>query len=125
MLAAPAFTAEGGGAGGGGSKVVVNLGGEGEAAGALNVQGKWVLDEGWRASRAGQSLPELQAAGNKFVVADNFALPFANNSVDRVITNSVPIDRTTFLGPGVQSSEVWRNLKTDGLWINNGQVVLK
>ena len=123
ILAAPALAAEGGGGGGGGSKVGVNLGGEGEAAGALNVQGKWVLDEGWRASRAGQSLSELQAAGNKFVVADNTALPFANKSVDRVITNSVPIDRTTFLGPGVQSSEVWRILKADGLWINNGKVV--
>jgi RHS repeat-associated protein len=122
ILAAPALGGESAG-GGSSSRVVVNLGGEGEVSGALNVQGKWVLDEGWRASRAGQSLPELQAAGHEFAVADNTALPFANQSVDRVITNSVPIDKTTFLGPGVQSSEAWRILRTDGLWINNGKVV--
>lgn len=104
-------------------EVVVNLGGEGEVAGALNVQGEWILDAAWQSSRGGKSLSELQAAGHDFVVAENTALPFANQSVDKVITNSVPIDHSTWLGPGVQSSEVWRILKEGGTWINNGKVV--
>ena len=44
------------------------------------------------------------------------------DSVDEVITNWVPIDRRTHLGPGVQSSEVWRILKHGGKWVRNGRV---
>ena len=72
---------------------------------------------------SGQSLFELQAVGNQFVIADNTALPFADGSVDTVITNSVPIDVDTWLAPGVQTSEVLRILAEDGIWINNGVVV--
>jgi RHS repeat-associated protein len=107
------------------SSIVVNLGGEGEVAGAINVQGPWVLDLNFASSRTGQSLAELQAGGDQFVVASNTSLPFADQSVSTVITNNTPIDVNTWLGPGVQSSEVNRILLGDGQWINNGSVVPK
>jgi ubiquinone/menaquinone biosynthesis C-methylase UbiE len=84
------------------------------------------LDAGWGASRsavAGKSLAELRAMGDSYVVAENTALPFANASIDRVLTNSVPIDVNTFIGPGVQSSEIWRILKPGGDWLHNGEVM--
>lgn len=105
---------------------VVNLGGEGEIAGAINQQIPAALNAGWGASRsavAGKSLAELRAMGDSYVVAENTALPFANGSIDRVVTNSVPIDVNTVMGPGVQSSEIWRILKSGGDWLHNGQVM--
>ena len=101
----------------------VNLGGEGEVPGAINVQGKWVLDADWLSSAAGQSLSELLAAGNQFVIAANTALPFADGSVDAAFTNNVPVDINTWLGPGVQTNEILRILAEGGIWINNGVVV--
>lgn len=109
--------------GGGGGGVLINIGGEGEVPGAINVQIPSIFEEGWASSASGQSLSELQAAGNQFVVADNTALPFAGSSVDTVITNNVPIDITTWQGSGVQSSEIIRILAEGGTWINNGAVV--
>lgn len=100
----------------------VNLGGEGEVPGVLNQQGPWVLNSAWRSSREGKTLQELRAKGHRFVIAANTHLPFAADSVDEVITNWVPIDRVTHLGPGVQSTEVWRILKSGGQWIRNGRV---
>lgn len=89
----------------------VNLGGEGEVPGVLNQQGPWVLHPGWRSSRAAETLAQLIAAGHQFIIADNTHLPFP-----------VPIDITTHLGPGVQSTEILRILKSGGRWIRNGQV---
>jgi RHS repeat-associated protein len=106
-----------------GQDLVVNLGGEGEVPEAINVQGPWALENDWAASASGQSLSQLQAAGNQFVVANNTALPFADGSVNTVITNNVPIEVNTWLGPGAQSSEIWRILAPGGTWINNGMVV--
>jgi hypothetical protein len=68
-------------------------------------------------------LAELLARGHTFVIADNRYLRFASDSVDEVSTNSVPIDQATHLGPGVQSSEIIRILKSGGNWFNNGTVV--
>ena len=84
-----------------GGSTVVNLGGEGEVAGAINQQPANALADGWGTSRtavAGKSLSELRAAGDSYVVADNTALPFADGSIDQVITNSVPIDTMTPMG---------------------------
>lgn len=100
----------------------VNLGGEGEVPGVLNQQGWWILDPGWRSSRTGQTLQELTAAGHQFIIADNTRLPFAPDFMDEVITNSVPLDAITSLGPGVQSSEIRRILKTGGRWVHDGKV---
>jgi hypothetical protein len=122
--AAEAAEAGGGAiAAGGAPNVIVNLGGEGEVPDAINLQGSWALDPSWASSASGQSLSQLQSAGNQFVVADNTALPFADNSVSTVITNNVPIDTNTWLGPGIQSGEIWRILAPGGTWINNGVVV--
>lgn len=104
-------------------RIILNLGGEGEVPGVINVQGPWVNAPDWASSASGQSISELQALGNQFVIADNTALPFADNSVDVVITNNVPIDGNTWLGPGVQTGEILRILAEDGIWINNGIVM--
>jgi hypothetical protein len=104
-----------------GGPVRVNLGGEGEVRGAINQQGRWVLDPGWTSSREGKTLQTLRADGHVFVISDNRFLPFRNGSVDEVFTNSVPIDgRDTWLGPPVQSSEILRILKPGGRWFRNG-----
>ena len=103
----------------------VNLGGEGEVPGVLNQQPPWALSPGWRSTtlgNPGKTISELEAEGYQFVIAPNDRLPFGDESVDVVYTNSVPIGITTHLGPGVQSSEIRRILKVGGRWIHNGVV---
>jgi hypothetical protein len=107
--------------------VRVNLGGEGEVPGVLNVQGywffDWAIDPTWRCSRdANKTFQDMLAEGHWFLIADNTQLPFATASVHEVITNSVPLDITTHLGPGVQSSEIHRILRVSGMWIDDGLV---
>lgn len=104
--------------------VRVNLGGEGEVPGVLNVQGPWffdwAIDPNWRCSRDGnKTFADMIAEGHQFLIADNTRLPFASDAVDEVITNSVPIDFDTHLGAGVQTSEVSRILKRGGRWIHD------
>jgi hypothetical protein len=84
--------------------------------------GPWIQDSGWLSSQGGVPSSELQAQGNQFVIADNTALPFADNSISTVITNGVPIDTTTWLGPGIQSGEAERILQSGGQWIDNGVI---
>jgi hypothetical protein len=61
------------------SNLIVNLGGEGEVPGVLNVQGDWAKDPSWRSSADGKTLGELQAAGHQFIfIADFSTLPFAD-----------------------------------------------
>src|SRR5262245_38065211 len=98
----------------------INLGGEGEIPGVLNQQGPWALDSAWRSSRDGKTLAELVADGHAFLICGNMSLPIPDNSVDEVHTNSVPIDVMTWQGPGVQSSEIRRILKSGGHWIRDG-----
>ena len=102
----------------------VNLGGEGEIPGILNQQGPWALLPSWRSADGTKTLHDLRADGHRFVISSNLRLPFANNSVDVVYTQSVPIDITTLHGPGVQSSEVRRILKSGGIWIDGNQLRL-
>lgn len=100
----------------------VNLGGEGEAAGVLNQQGPWALQLGWASSRTGQTLHQLAAAGHDFLICDNLTIPLPDDCADEVLTNSVPVDTITWLGPGVPSSEIRRLLKSGGVWILNGHL---
>jgi hypothetical protein len=100
--------------------LAINLGGEGEIPGVINQQGPWVLQPGWACSRDGRTLQELVTDGHVFLICPNTPLPFPDDSVDRVYTESVPIDATTWLGPGVQSSEIQRILKSGGEWIREG-----
>jgi hypothetical protein len=102
----------------------VNLGGEGEVPGVINQQGRWILHPSWRSCRDGKTLGELQAEGHRFVISDNRRLPFPTGSIAEVITNSVPIDINTHLGPGVQSREIRRILGPGGRWADNRVVRL-
>jgi ubiquinone/menaquinone biosynthesis C-methylase UbiE len=98
--------------------VRINLGGEGEVPGVLNQQPPFALLPSWR-SLSRKTLAQLRADGHQFIIADNTRLPFPNDWLDEVITNAVPIDRVTAYGPGVQSDEVRRILKSGGRWVNN------
>ena len=107
----------------GSAPFVINLGGEGEVKGVLNQQDRWaILDPNWRSSQHGKTISELVGDGHVFLICDNVALAIPDGCVDTVITNSVPIDKTTWLGPGVQSSEIVRILKPGGRWISDGML---
>src|SRR5262245_20867114 len=101
----------------------INLGGEGEVPSVLNQQGRWVLQAGWRSSRTGETLAQLVSNGHQFLIADKLHLPIPSDSFDEVLTNSIPpVDRVTHLGPTVQTSEIYRILKSGGRWIDDGSV---
>lgn len=100
----------------------INLGGEGEEPGVINQQQRSVLSASWLSSRAGISLEQLANQGHDFLICENEHLPINDDSVSVVYTNGVPIDITTFLGPGIQSSEVYRILAPGGQWIHDGNV---
>jgi hypothetical protein len=100
----------------------LNLGGEGERSDVINQQPEWVPSPGhWGA--AGPHLAALIAAGEAFLFCRNVELPFPDGTVDQVCSNSVPIDVNTWLGPGVQSSEIRRVLRSGGEWRHDGVVV--
>ena len=69
-----------------------------------------------------KSVRQLEAEGHHFVIAPNDSLPFDDETFDAVYTNNVPIDIATQLGPGVQSTEIWRILKCGGVWIDDGLI---
>src|SRR5437764_15337572 len=100
----------------------VNLGGEGEVAGVLNQQGVWALQPGWASSQTGQGRAQLAATGHEFLICDNRTIPLPDDCADEIITNSVPVDTTTWLGPGVSSSEIRRILTSGGVWNRNGHL---
>lgn len=100
--------------------VRVNLGGEGEVPGVINVQGPRVLAGPWPlAQDPSRTIQVLIAQGEVFLIADFTNLPFADDSVDEIITTSVPIDTVTSLGPGVQSNEIRRIPKPGGVWVHD------
>jgi hypothetical protein len=106
-----------------GSLLILNLGGEGEIPFAINQQPPFALNPSWRSTtilNPGKTIGELAAEGHVFVICHNTALGFADNSVDLVYTNNVPIDRITHLGPSPQSSEIQRVLKSSGDWYHDG-----
>ncbi len=100
----------------------LNLGGEGEEPGIINQQPEWVPSPAhWNA--AGPRLAALIAAGEAFLFCRNTELPFPEGTVDQVVSNNVPIDINTWLGPGVQSAEIRRVLRSGGHWRHDGVVV--
>ena len=100
----------------------INLGGEGEVPGVVNQQRPAALSSTWASCVAGDTLEQLAMKGHDFLICENTSLPINNDSVDLVITNSVPIDMV-FLGqPGVQSSEIRRILASGGQWVHDGKV---
>ena len=100
----------------------INFGGEGEEAGHINQQPPWCTLAAMVA-RGGASLQQLVIAGMPLLVCDNTDLPLPDQSVDAAVTNGTPIDISTWLGPGVQSSEIKRVLKSGCPWTDNGIVV--
>ena len=98
---------------------IINLGGEGEVPGALNQQPPGALTPSWLAL-SGRTVAGLAAAGVPFLICPNTALAVPDDSVDQVVTNNVPVDKASVLGPGVQSSEIRRILKAGGVWIRDG-----
>lgn len=100
----------------------LNVGGEGEEPGAINQQPEWVVTGRHWAARGSQLAP-LVAAGEAFLFCRNTELPLPDETVDLVLSNNVPVDITTWLGPGIQSAEIRRTLKSGGQWLHNGVAV--
>jgi hypothetical protein len=99
-----------------------NLGGEGEEPDVINQQPEWATNShAW--VTLGPHLSPLIAAGEPFLFCRNTELPFPDGTIDRVFSNNVPVDVSTWLGPGVQSTEVHRVLRPGGQWQHNGVVV--
>jgi hypothetical protein len=74
-------------------------------------------------SAVGRHLAGLIGSGEAFLFCRNAELPFPDGTVDEVVSNSVPVDINTWLGLGVQSSEVRRVLRLGGVWRHDGVVV--
>jgi hypothetical protein len=70
----------------------------------------------------GLTLEQLATQGNDFLICPNMALPISDDSIDLVVTNSVPIDVMLFGEPGVQASEIHRILAASGQWIHDGTI---
>ena len=87
-------------------EIVINLGGEGEVPGAINVNNPLVLAKEWVCSRNG--LPLCEVEHGDIVICCGDRLPFCSHCAGRIITNSVPIDRKTWAGPGYSSKEIQR-----------------
>ena len=100
----------------------INLGGEGEVPNVVNQQRAAALSSTWASSVTGDTLEQLAQKGHDFLICDNTSLPINDDSVEFVITNSVPIDTITLGQPGVQSSEIRRILSSGGQWVHDGKV---
>jgi hypothetical protein len=100
----------------------INLGGEGEVAGVVNQQRPAALSAAGGASLTGEALEQLALTGHDFLICPNTRLPINDDSVDLVITNSVPIDTVVLGEPGVQSREIERILVPGGQWVHDGAV---
>lgn len=97
----------------------INLGGEGEVASVLNQQTSNAAGPSWKSVNS-RSLHDLIQSGCDFLLCPNDVLALPDSCVDVVYTNNVPIDVATWRGPGVQSSEIQRILKSGGVWIRDG-----
>ena len=101
---------------------VINLGGEGEVPGVINQQRPATLSPTWGSCVAGVTVEQLALQGHNFLICPNTPLSINDDSVDRAITNSVPIDTVSLGQPGIQSSEICRILVTGGEWVHDGAV---
>lgn len=100
----------------------INLGGEGEVPGVVNQQRPDALSPTWGSSTTGETIEQFSHQGHDFLICENTRLPLNDNSVDLLITNSVPIDLVVLGSPGIQSSEVHRILAPGGQWLHDGKV---
>ncbi len=97
---------------------VVNLGGEGEVADAINVQPARIAG---RSDIAVQNAERVAAkSAQPVVLAAGDELPFATGSVDQVWTNNVPIGTGSgYFGPDFDPNEILRILKPGGTWLGS------
>ena len=90
------------------TRVIVNLGGEGEVPDAINVQPARIggnVDAGLANARRVAS-----ESGQPVVMAEGNSLPFGTGSVDEVWTNNVPIGKGNgYFGPDFDPGEIFRN----------------
>ncbi len=93
-----------------------------EVPGIVNQQRPTALSAHWASCVHGVSVEQLATQGYDFLICPNIALPIADDSIDLVITNSVPIDRVMFGEPSIQSSEIRRVLATSGQWVHDGTI---
>jgi len=91
---------------------VINLGGEGEVFGAINVNDSTILAPNWRCARTGCPLKKIQRSG-LVVACHGDQLPFCNCCADKIITNNVPIDIITWMGPAYSTKEIKRIAKQE------------
>ncbi|HNQ16881.1 MAG TPA: hypothetical protein PKJ26_03520 [Candidatus Woesebacteria bacterium] len=92
----------------------LNLGGEGEILGCIQVNLPYVLEAGdnFVASRNGDPIGiKGVLRGGPLVICDSDRLPFLPGVFDEIFANGVPIDRTTWLGPGYSGKEICRVCK--------------
>ena len=68
----------------------------------------------------GLSIEQLAGQGHDFLICPNQALPIGDDSIELVVTNSVPIDSIMFGELTIQSSEIRRILATNGQWVHDG-----
>lgn len=101
---------------------IINLGGEGEVPDAVNQQRPAALSLAWASCITGETLEQLARRGLSFLICDNTRLPINDDSVDLIVTNSVPIDIVSLGEPGIQSSEIRRILTSGGQWVHDGIV---
>lgn len=79
------------------------------------------LSAAWGASWTGDTLEQLVLRGHDFLICPNTRLPINDDSVDLVITNSVPIDRVVLGDPRIESGQVRRILAPGGRWVHDGK----
>lgn len=96
----------------------LNLGGEGEVAGALNQQPYWAV--AGIVSRTGARMTTMIVSGVDVIFCENASIPLPDGIAARIETNGVPIDVVTVWGQGVQTSEIRRLLRSGGEWFDNG-----
>jgi hypothetical protein len=100
----------------------INLGGEGEVQYVVNQQRPAALSSSWGSCMTGDTLEMLSLNGHDFLICENTHLPINDDSMDLVITNSVPIYIVSLGQPCIQSSEIRRILSSGGQWVHDGNL---
>lgn len=102
------------------SSIALNLGGEGEVAGAgvVNVQAGSMGGDRGLAIRS--AVDVARTTNQRVVVGTGNALPFRTGAVNQVITNNVPVDAgLTYFGQSLASHEIYRVLSPLGQWFGS------
>lgn len=97
---------------------IVNLGGEGEVAGAVTFSRQGSGEASILHSRTAQRV--AVESQQPVVMAEGNNLPFRTGSVDQVWTNNVPVGKGSgYFGPNFDPAEIFRILREGGSWLGN------